>query len=226
MSKIKDDLKVTNEFTPNLSSLNPKETSLFGSIKLDGFWFCFSSFKSEILTNEQQCFELINLCEFSPSVKWTLLYRGTRDGFDSNDFHSRCDGRANTLTILKAKESSYIFGGFTSVSWESSTDSKWKSDPSAFIFSLTNKDNRSVKMKIGPNRHDNAIYCSPEYGPTFGCGFDICIGNTANTAMDSYSYLGTTYSHPQYLEGTNEAETFLAGSYSFKLVEIEVYQKE
>jgi hypothetical protein len=63
MTKIKDNLKVTNEFKSNLSSLNPKETSLFGSIKLDGHWFSFSSFKSEILTNEQQCLQLIKLCE-------------------------------------------------------------------------------------------------------------------------------------------------------------------
>jgi hypothetical protein len=61
----------------------------------------FHSFESQILTDLQQSIELIDLCEFSPNDKWSLLYRGTRDGFDSNDFHSRCDGHANTLTILK-----------------------------------------------------------------------------------------------------------------------------
>jgi hypothetical protein len=38
--------------------------------------------------------------------------------------------------------------------------------------------------------------------------------------------LGFPYKHPQYAEGTNEAKTFLAGSHSFQLDEIEVYQKE
>ena len=57
---------------------------------------------SQILKGEQQCLELLKLCEFSPNEKWSLLYRGTRDGFDSNDFHSKCDGHSNTLTILKA----------------------------------------------------------------------------------------------------------------------------
>jgi hypothetical protein len=38
--------------------------------------------------------------------------------------------------------------------------------------------------------------------------------------------LGHAYSHPQYAYGTNEAETFLAGSHFFQLDEIEVYQKE
>ena len=44
--------------------------------------------------------------------------------------------------------------------------------------------------------------------------------------MDSHSNLGNCYKHPQYEYGTNEAETFLAGSTHFHLDEIEVYQKK
>ena len=44
--------------------------------------------------------------------------------------------------------------------------------------------------------------------------------------MNSVSYLGRSYKHPQYVEGTNESKTFLAGTCNFKLVEIEVYQRE
>jgi hypothetical protein len=57
-------------------------------------------------------------------------------------------------------------------------------------------------------------------------GYDVCVANNANTTMDSSSYLGQTYSHPQYAYGTNEAQSFLAGSFEFQLDEIEVYQKE
>jgi hypothetical protein len=73
---------------------------------------------------------LLNLCEFSLNDKWSLLYRATRDGFGSNDFHSKCDGHANTLTIFKAKQSKFIFGGFTTAIWDSSND--YKSDPNSF----------------------------------------------------------------------------------------------
>ncbi len=79
-------------------------------------------------------------------------------------------------------------------------------------------------MKINPNIHHRALYCHTEYGPTFGC--DICIANNANTTMDSHSFLGDCYSHPQYKYETNETRTFLAGSYRFQLDEFEVYQKE
>jgi hypothetical protein len=223
MTILKVNSEATNEFIPNLSFFNQKETSLFGSIRLYGY-SNMNLFKSEILKDDRQSFELIKLCEFSPNDKWSLLYRGTRDGFEPSDFHSKCDGHPNTLTIFKAAESKFIFGGFTTVSWDSSNG--WKSYPNAFIFSLTNKDNKPVKMKIDLDEHEYAIRCYPEYGPTFGGGHDICIANKANTTMESYSDLGCTYKHPQYAYETDEAQSFLAGSYSFQLDEIEVYQKE
>jgi hypothetical protein len=43
-------------------------------------------FRSQILTG-QHPFELMVLCEFHPNDKFTLLYRGTRDGFASGEFH-------------------------------------------------------------------------------------------------------------------------------------------
>ena len=73
----------TNEFQPNLTSFNQKEeTPSFGSIRLS-LYSGLNSLKSEILKDERQSLELIKLCEFSPSDKWSLLYHGTRDGFDS-----------------------------------------------------------------------------------------------------------------------------------------------
>ena len=136
INQVKVDLKATNEFEPNLTLLNQESSSslsssFFGLIKLNN---CSNTdpFKSQILTGNQPN-ELIKLCEYSPNDKWTLLYRGTRDGFGSNYFHSKCDGHSNTLTIFKAKQSEFIFGGLTTVEWDGS--SGWKSDANAFIFS-------------------------------------------------------------------------------------------
>jgi hypothetical protein len=63
--------------------------------------------------------------------KWSLLWRGSRDGFGVRDFHSRCDGHANTLTLIVTAASEedvggFVFGGFTPVPWDSK--SGWKSD--------------------------------------------------------------------------------------------------
>jgi hypothetical protein len=76
------------------------------------------------------------------------------------------------------------------------------------------------------NKSKNAIYCYSGYGPTFGDGFDNCIVSYSNTTYGSYSDLGSSYNHPQYAQGTNEAESFLAGSFEFHMNEIEVYEKE
>ena len=127
------------------------------------------------------------------------------------------------MTILKASESSFIFGGFTIATWDSS--GKWKPDPHAFLFSLTNKDKQPCKMKIYPNQHQYAIRCYAGFGPTFGDGKDIYVASNSNTNTISYSNLGDTYTHPKYAKGTYQSKSFLAGSFQFQLSEIEVYQK-
>ena len=172
----------------------------------------------------------MQLCEFNLEDEYKLLYRGREDGFNWDDFHSNCDDYANTLTIIKTLKGSFIFGGFTSTSWDCSGE--YKSDPNAFLFSLTNKDNKPCKMEIDPNQHQYAIWCGTGWGPVFGeqnvddQGNELDIGNFANTLESSVAFLGSTYKHPQYAYGTNEAQSFMAGSKTFKLSEIEVYQKE
>jgi hypothetical protein len=51
MNQVEHQLKATNGFKPNLSSFIQKEedTSLFGSLKLDGCWLNVNSFKGTIL---------------------------------------------------------------------------------------------------------------------------------------------------------------------------------
>ena len=91
INQVKDNLKATNEFKPNSSLFKQKETSSFGSIRLNGHCFNVNSLKGQILKDEQLCYDLMKLCEFSPNDKFTLLYRGTQDGFGAKDFHLKCD---------------------------------------------------------------------------------------------------------------------------------------
>jgi hypothetical protein len=235
MKQVKIDLKTSYQFIPNSSLLNKQDassSSLFGSLKWNQYSLKKTPsssnqnlFQSQIVKNHQQRQKLIHLCEFSPNDKFALLYRGSQDGLDANDFHSKCDGHKNTLTIIKAKSSSYVFGAFTAVEWESlPPPGKFKSDPRAFLFSLTNKKNKPLKMKIEPNRCENAIFCNSELGPSFGDD-DIWIENNPNKTMGGISYLGFAYKHPQYACGSEQAKSFLAGRCAFELEEIEVYQK-
>ena len=46
---------------------------------------------------------------------WALCWRANVHGWNSQTFHSNCDGRGPTVTIIKV--GSYIFGGYTDKSW-------------------------------------------------------------------------------------------------------------
>jgi hypothetical protein len=49
-------------------------------------------------------------------VNYNLLYRASRDGWDSkNNYHPKVDGKINTITLLKVKTNGYIIGGFHTV---------------------------------------------------------------------------------------------------------------
>ena len=215
INKMRDYLKAINEFKPNESFVKDS----FGQLNLNEY-SSFDPFKSSILKGQQPK-DLIKLCEFDPNQKQKLLYRASQNGFSSNDFHSKCDGHANTLCIFKAKGSEFIFGTFTTAIWDSSFG--YESDQNPFVFSLTNKDNKPCKMKKGANNY-NYDYSYRSYNDfSFGNG-DICIPANANTT-NCTSNLGNTFKHPQYAYGTNGAQTFLAGSQTFQLSEIEVYHK-
>jgi hypothetical protein len=199
------------------NNFQPNDQATVGVLILNEF---MNNLSLSSILSRRQSNELIRLCELSFMDKFTLIYKASRDGFGAEAFHLKCDGHANTLTIFKAKETEFIFGAFTSAAWQSISH-QYKCDEKAFLFSLTNRDNRPCKMKIQESKCRNAVYSSPRYGPTFGGGHDIYIANNANSRASSYSNLGLTFVHPEYEYESNETRTFLAGSYNFQLSEIE-----
>ena len=53
----------------------------------------------------------------SASCDYALLYRASRNGWAAANFHSCCDNKGPTVTVVK--NGNYIFGGYTDQSWES-----------------------------------------------------------------------------------------------------------
>jgi hypothetical protein len=142
-----------------------------------------------------------------------MIYQASKDGFNSSVFHSKCDGNTGTLVVIKSSNSN-IFGGYTQADW--SGYYSYQYDSNAFLFSLVNSYNIPVKMLV--TNPQNAIYTSQYYGPTFGGGHDLYINSDSSYG---YSNLGNSYQVPSFL--TNSSQSFLAGSSSFKPIEIEVY---
>ena len=141
-----------------------------------------------------------------------LLYRASEDGDLANDFHSKCDGKENTVTFVKATNGKR-FGGFAHKGWNS--NGNWIADKNCFVFSLDNKEcyyyNNTGYMMFG----------SSSYGPVWGYNrnygyYDLCISsnclsnNSSTTYQNSFNYNGKSSS--------------LSGLNNFKVEDYETYE--
>jgi hypothetical protein len=166
--------------------------------------------------------------DFRPK-KWTLLWRGSRDGFDTPHFHTRCDGHVNTLTLIQ-DVGGFVFGGFTPVPWESRVwngkdggeHNCWKGDDSlkSFLFTLANPHNIPArKFALKGEMKQYALFCASDRGPWFfGMGYLDSANPDANTR--SYTDLDQAYTNGTGLVG----KTVFTGSEHFRVKEIEVFE--
>jgi hypothetical protein len=160
---------------------------------------------------------LLSLTGFDSTPKkiLTLLWRGSRDGFEASKFHSLCDGKSNTLTVVKTT-TGCTFGGYTSVPWTS--NDCYNIDNTAFLFTLKNSRNIPIKLNvITGNKY--AVYNKTSYGPTFGGGHDFYVSDLSNTNMNSYN--NCPYS---YQNNLISSPFYLGDSKNFQTVEVEVFQ--
>lgn len=77
---------------------------------------------STILSNNRHY--LHHLHQFlAPEVgnisQWLLCYRQSLHGDLDSTFHDNCDGKENTVSIVKEKE--FVFGGYTDIPWGNCT---------------------------------------------------------------------------------------------------------
>ena len=72
--------------------------------------------ESMILTNEGNRQNLKGWLPTDMEGEWRLLFRASRDGFAGQTFHSKCDNKGPTITVVKSGAN--IFGGFTEISWK------------------------------------------------------------------------------------------------------------
>jgi hypothetical protein len=170
-------------------------------------------FNTQILSDLPEIF-----AEFR-GKRFSVLWRGSRDGFSASQFHGRCDGHANTLTVIFDTKGN-IFGGFTPAEWESRDDWKWKVDDSlkSFLFTLKNPHNIPArKFTLKPENKHHAIGGFAERGPSF---WDVQVYDECNANTDSYTCLDCSYANDTALDNF----VVFTGSKDFKVKEIEVFE--
>ena len=168
------------------------------------------------------------LIEWLPQAQpqFELLFRAACDGYGSADFHRCCDNKGPTLMIVKSR-GGFVFGGYADRAWQGGSGS-YCGSPQAFLFGLhTNKGQGPIKLALG-GQHDNgasnAVHHRSSYGPTFGGGHDLKIGDNPNGSASSYANLGHTYANPpggQY--GQPSSKEFFAEAHQFHVADYEVF---
>jgi hypothetical protein len=170
------------------------------------------SIESTILSTKPTVFD-----EFK-TKQWKLLYRRIPDGFGASNFQSKCDSKSNTVTIILTTKG-FIFGGFSSLAWDSNNQYKVDNARKSFIFSVRNPHNIADK-KFSLTDPTYTIRCYSSLGPTFGGGNGIQVADGCNNNTNSYTSLSTSYANDTGIAGNQ----FFTGEHNFTVKEIEVFQ--
>eukprot|EP00347_Sterkiella_histriomuscorum_P010445 403376264 len=95
----------------------------------------FRDLVDQELNKIESCILKEQISDYS-AKKFNLLYSGSRDGFRASKFHQNCDDKGPTVTFILS-EYGQVFGGYTSISWQSPDQWESKSDNKAFVFNIT-----------------------------------------------------------------------------------------
>ena len=156
-------------------------------------------------------FILNKIMKLNP-ISFTLLYKGSQDTDSSKIFHQKCDNISNILLVILTNQN-YIFGGYTSVGFDSSGNAK--KDAEAFLFSVDFQKIYEI------NKEQYAIFCNKNCGPIF-CGksdglYNICI-------PDKY-FKNKSYTCKKGMPfNTTELFELNHGEKEFQVVELEIYK--
>lgn len=106
-----------------------------------------------------------------------LLYRASTDGMSADSFHTKCNNKGPTITVLFNKDKS-IYGGYTSINWTS--EGKYKMDNNAFVFRLYHNGllkptNFPAKLRQGCQGCGYHSYSCESYGSTHNFSDDTTL---------------------------------------------------
>jgi hypothetical protein len=165
------------------------------------------------------------LKKFRRCLKRTLLlWRGSHDGFTAKEFHRRCDGQMNTLTLIvefPVKWESRKWNGKTG---EESNTRKSDNNLRSFLFTLTNPHGIPPrKFVLKAERKQYAMYWNSTRCAVLGSDCELLVSDNCNTNTESYTKIGTRWSNTTY-ENDTTFEDFFTGAKKFTVKEIEVFE--
>ncbi|GBC10239.1 hypothetical protein RclHR1_09460012 [Rhizophagus clarus] len=115
--------------------------------------------------------------------KFKLIYRASREGFNTKKFHEYCNNKGPTVVFIKVRNSGEIIGGYNPLDWrcikelEDKKSNRITSEPyidyecetsNSFIFSLLSLTNGVIPVLSRVTSKKKAIIWSENRGPCFG----------------------------------------------------------
>eukprot|EP00026_Physarum_polycephalum_P012190 Phypoly_transcript_12469.p1 GENE.Phypoly_transcript_12469~~Phypoly_transcript_12469.p1 ORF type:complete len:326 (+),score=33.49 Phypoly_transcript_12469:114-1091(+) len=171
------------------------------------------------------------LKEWTKKSTLTLLYSGSRDGFEAQVFHAKCNNKGPTVTCVKSTQG-YVFGGYAAAAWDSSN--QFKSAPGSFLFTFHNPYQFAPTTFLRKGRFNHGvtnisdIFTFSTYGPTFGG--QGCWGTNTNATAhdilisDNCNIYNCTSNFPHsYQDTSGYGAAIFTGSANFLVSEIEVF---
>ena len=174
--KLKSDKEISEELLKQLENLNEKYNDLKEKNKI--FQKIIKFFKknenfdkinssSSIINND--ILKILVIIEFlqqeiKKNFSLELIFKMSKNGDTSKDFHKYCDNKGPTLSLIQTTDNK-IFGGFTPLNWNSSDPYETLRDESGltFLFSL----NLLKKYNL-LNKEEDGIRNDISNGPIFG----------------------------------------------------------
>ncbi len=198
------------ELQPRVDEIN----AMLGALKKDGVKASpsGSNFMGSSILNKEHITQLTQW--YGPG--WKLLYKASRDGWQSTNFHAKCDNKGETVTVVQSGNN--IFGGHLGASWHGY--GSFIRCNKASLFTLVNQHGIGP-TKFNVSSHTHAGYGHPVDGPIFGGGSDLFIASNANTNFSSHSNFPS-----EYQDTTGKGKTLFAGAYNFLVTELEVFGKK
>ena len=210
--------------------LNYKETFIMDIIEII-YQFYLIKIDSNIL-NSNEKLSLLNLLfdalkkqtgnEEMKNIDTKLLYRASENDRSAEKFHDLCEGEGATITIIH-NEHDHVFGGYTSKSWPKCdigyTNWTWYEDSNAFLFMIRPKCKVfALKSNLSDEDKKGVIHACTGYGPIFGNGWDIYIGDKGN----QHGGTPSSFTHTsQEMCGAKIEDQW--HNYTYKILDYEVF---
>ena len=158
--------------------------------------------------------------DFKEIVDFKLLYRGSVDGKSSSAFHEKCDGKGNTISIIRSNQH-YIFGGYAVNKWTKNAFTWVNDDFKSFVFSLN-----LMKIYNSTPTYNQKYHLGQFSGPQF---WAFTVSDDVGYSKDDIKPFGSTV-QSIYHDGNSHFAGFPSkyeingGKNYFYVDEIEVFE--